>query len=194
MDDLTPAARKFILHWGEMGSRWGINRTVAQVHALLFVSPEPLTADDLVAALGVARSNVSTSLKELQGWGIVRVVHVMGDRRDHFESLADVWELFTVIMDERKKREFDPTVAALADCIDEARRAGPREAHLAERLTALHDFLSSMGGWYGSLRALPRSAAIQALRLGDRVKSLFGFGSSSRSAKASVAPTRQRRN
>src|SRR5437764_5500201 len=93
-NSLAPVAQKFILHWGEMGTRWGINRTVAQIHALLFISPKPLNAEDLVQALGVARSNVSNSLKELQGWGIVKRVHVMGDARDHFESMKDVWEMF----------------------------------------------------------------------------------------------------
>src|SRR4029078_3653722 len=102
---LTPAKEKFILHWGEMGTKWGINRTVAQIHALLHVSQKPLDAEEIAETLGIARSNVSTSLKELQSWGIVKVTHVMGDRRDHFESVHDVWALFQIIMDERKKRE-----------------------------------------------------------------------------------------
>src|SRR5688572_26727821 len=105
MVKLTPVMEKFILHWGEMGTRWGINRTVAQVHALLYLSPKALHAEEIAETLSVARSNVSTSLKELQSWGIIRVVHVMGDRRDHFESLKDVWELFQVIIAERKRRE-----------------------------------------------------------------------------------------
>jgi DNA-binding transcriptional regulator GbsR (MarR family) len=96
---LTPVQQQFILHWGEMGARWGINRTVAQVHALLHISEAPLSADTIAAALGVARSNVSTSLRELQGWGIVRAVHVLGDRRVHFESITNVWELFRTIVD-----------------------------------------------------------------------------------------------
>jgi DNA-binding transcriptional regulator GbsR (MarR family) len=119
---LSPAEQKFILHWGEMGTRWGINRTVAQIHALLFISPKPLPADQIVEALGVARSNVSNSLKELQGWGIVKITHVLGDRRDHFESMKDVWEMFRVVLDERKKREIDPTLAILRDCIAEAEK------------------------------------------------------------------------
>ena len=114
---LTPVQQKFVLHWGEMGTRWGINRTVAQIHALLFLSPTPLHAEEIAATLGVARSNVSTSLRELQGWGIVRVTHILGDRRDHFESLRDVWELFRVIVDERKKREADPTLAMLREAV-----------------------------------------------------------------------------
>src|ERR1700757_810941 len=101
---LTPVAQKFILHWGEMGTKWGINRTVAQVHALLFLSPKPVPADEIAETLSVARSNVSTSLRELQSWGIVRVVHVLGDRRDHFESIKDVWEIFRTVAEERKGR------------------------------------------------------------------------------------------
>src|SRR5437868_13475373 len=120
MPALTPIATRFVLHWGEMGTRWGVNRTVAQVHALLFVSPKPLHAEEIAETLSVARSNVSTSLRELQGWGIVRVVHVMGDRRDHFESIKDVWELFRQVLDERKRREVDPTLSILRDCVIEA--------------------------------------------------------------------------
>src|SRR5438270_7203126 len=110
MPHLTPTMTRFVLHWGEMGTRWGVNRTVAQIHALLFVSPKPLTAEEIAETLSVARSNVSTSLKELQGWGIIRIVHAMGDRRDHFESIKDVWELYRQVMDERKRREIDPTL------------------------------------------------------------------------------------
>src|SRR5260221_11920735 len=107
---LSPIQQKFILHWGEMGTRWGINRTVAQIHALLFLSAPPLNAEDIATTLGVARSNVSNSLRELQGWGIVRITHMLGDRRDHFESMKDVWEMFGIIIDERKKREADPVL------------------------------------------------------------------------------------
>src|SRR5437764_4069009 len=110
MTPLNPVQQKFILHWGEMGTRWGINRTVAQIHALLYISPKPLNAEEIAETLAVARSNVSNSLKELQGWGIVKLVHVMGDKRDHFESMKDVWDMFRVVLDERKKRELDPTL------------------------------------------------------------------------------------
>src|SRR5919206_155972 len=120
---LSPIMQKFILHWGEMGARWGINRTVAQIHALLFVSKKPLSAGQIAATLGVARSNVSDSLRELQNWGIVRVVHIMGDRRDHFESMEDVFEMFRVISRERKRREIDPTRQVLQQCIAELDRS-----------------------------------------------------------------------
>src|SRR5271169_2936001 len=120
MKPLNPVQQKFILHWGEMGTRWGINRTVAQIHALLYLSPRPLQAEEILETLRVARSNVSTSLKELQGWGIVRMVHVLGDKRDHFESLKNVWEMFRIVLDERKKREIDPTAQMLRECVAEA--------------------------------------------------------------------------
>src|ERR1043166_595904 len=119
MPKLSPVQQKFILHWGEMGTRWGINRTVAQIHALLYLSPQPLHAEEIAETLAVARSHVSTRLREVQGWGIVKLVHVLGDRRDHFESLKDVWELFRIVLDERKKREIDPTLSMLRECIAE---------------------------------------------------------------------------
>ena len=111
MTTLSPVTQKFVLHWGEMGARWGINRTMAQIHALLFVSEKPLHAEEICEVLGVARSNVSTSLRELQNWQVVKITHVMGDRRDHFETIKDVFEMFRTIAVERKKRELDPTVS-----------------------------------------------------------------------------------
>src|ERR1700733_7747696 len=128
MTALTPIQQKFILHWGEMGTRWGINRTVAQIHALLFISPKPLHAEDIAETLSVARSNVSTSLKELQGWGIIKLVHVLGDKRDHFESMKDVWEMFRVVLDERKRREIDPTLVMLRECIAEVSTQKEKDA------------------------------------------------------------------
>src|SRR5688572_24967543 len=130
---LTTIQEKFILHWGEMGTRWGINRTVAQVHALLYLSPRPLNAEEITERLGVARSNVSNSLRELQGWGIVRVVHLLGDRRDHFESLKDVWEMFRIIVDERKKREADPTLNMLREAVTDAKKPGAADTYTRER-------------------------------------------------------------
>src|SRR5213596_3665144 len=144
---LSPVQQKFVLHWGEMGTRWGINRTVAQIHALLYLSPKPLTAEEIQDLLGVARSNVSNSLKELQGWGIVRVVHVMGDRRDHFESMKDVWEMFRVILDERKKRETDPTLAMLRESLVEAKKNGVgADAYTRDRLNDMLQFFELMTG------------------------------------------------
>jgi len=115
--ELKPIAERFVLHWGEMGSRWGVNRTVAQVHALLYLAGRPMDAEEITETLGVARSNVSTSLKELQSWNLVRVVHLKGERRDHFETSADVWELFKLIVAGRRQREIDPTTTALRECL-----------------------------------------------------------------------------
>src|SRR5882724_6510937 len=145
---LSSVQQKFVLHWGEMGTRWGINRTVAQIHALLFISPKPLPAEDIAETLAVARSNVSTSLKELQGWGIVKLVHVMGDKRDHFESMKDVWEMFRVVLDERKKREIDPTVAMLRECIAEAEKDGTADRQTEQRLRDLRAFFETTIAWY----------------------------------------------
>src|SRR5215471_9683042 len=140
---LRPVQQKFILHWGEMGTRWGVNRTVAQIHALLFISEKPLNAEDIVLVLGVARSNVSSSLKELQGWGIVKRVHVLGDSRDHFESMKDVWEMFRVVMDERKKREFDPTERLIRECIAEAGRDRGTDKYTTQKLRELAEFFEA---------------------------------------------------
>lgn len=115
--ELKPIAERFVLHWGEMGSRWGVNRTVAQIHALLYLAARPMDAEEITETLGVARSNVSNSLKELQAWSLVRVVHIMGDRRDHFETSTDVWELFKLIVAGRRQREIDPTATALRECL-----------------------------------------------------------------------------
>src|SRR5438132_7299380 len=140
MKSLTPVQEKFILHWGEMGTRWGINRTVAQIHALLYLSPEPLHAEEIATLLSVARSNVSSSLRELQSWGIVRIAHVLGDRREHFESLKDVWRMFQIIVEERKRREVDPTIAMLKDCAAELQETGQGDSYTAARLTEMTGF------------------------------------------------------
>jgi DNA-binding transcriptional regulator GbsR (MarR family) len=157
-----------------MGTRWGINRTVAQVHALLFISPTPLHAEDIVETLSVARSNVSTSLKELQSWGIVRVVHVMGDRRDHFESIKDVWELYRQVMDERKRREIDPTLSVLRDCVMEAEKSGPEDKHARERIASLLEFLETMANWYEQMKKLPTPALLKMVKLGEKIRKILG--------------------
>lgn len=177
MPELTPTTKDFVLHWGEMGARWGINRTVAQIHALLYLSPKPLTAEEIAETLTVARSNVSNSLKELQGWGIVRVIHVMGDRRDHFESLKDVWEMFQIILDERKKRETDPTLAMLRDLTARSKKDAPKDAYVHERLAEMLNFFETMSSWYTQIRRLPTGAVIKFVKMGDRVRKLLGAAS-----------------
>ncbi len=175
MIKLSPVAQKFILHWGEMGTRWGVNRTVAQIHALLFVSEKPLPAEDIADALSVARSNVSTSLKELQGWGIVKIVHALGDRRDHFESMKDPWEMFQVILHERKRREIDPTLAILGECVAEAEKSGAGDAELRKRLEAFKDFFETMNTCYEQMRKLPTPALIKFVKASDKVRKVFGL-------------------
>ncbi len=173
--DLNDIEQTFILHWGEMGSKWGINRTVAQVHALLYITEHPLSAEEITHTLSVARSNVSTSLKELQGWRIIRVVHKLGDRRDHFQSLTDPWELFEIILQERKKREIDPTIDVISDCIRRAKEDPKANAHLLGRLEELGGFVTTMVGFYDSTSKLPRSAMMKLAKMGGRLQSVLGL-------------------
>jgi DNA-binding transcriptional regulator GbsR (MarR family) len=175
--ELTPLMQKFVLHWGEMGTRWGINRTVAQIHALLYLSPRPLHAEEIAETLGVARSNVSNSLRELQNWGIVKVVHVMGDRRDHFESMTDVWEMFRTVLDERKKRETDPTLHMLRDAVAEAERHPKQtDPHVRARLGDMLEFFELMTAWYEQTRRMPTPAVLKFVKLGDKVAKMLGVG------------------
>lgn len=171
---LTPIQEKFILHWGEMGTRWGINRTVAQIHALLFLSPEPMHAEAIAATLGVARSNVSTSLRELQGWGIVRVTHMLGDRRDHFESLKDVWEMFRIIVEERRKREADPTLAMLREAVAATKKPGAADVYTRERLSDMLQFFELMTTWCEQTRRLPTAAVVRMVKMGNRLARVLG--------------------
>lgn len=174
MPALTPLAQQFVLHWGEMGNRWGINRTVAQIHALLYISEKPLNADEICDALEVARSNVSTSLRELQNWGIVKVIHVKGDRRDHFESIKDVFEMFRIIMSERKRREIDPTISILKNCVAEAEKAGPSEDYTRKQLLAMQEFFEMGAAWYEQMNKMGSNSIVRAMKLGDKVFKLLG--------------------
>jgi DNA-binding transcriptional regulator GbsR (MarR family) len=173
---LTPVMQKFILHWGEMATRWGINRTVAQIHALLFLSAKPLHAEEIAETLGVARSNVSTSIKELQNWGIVRVAHVMGDRRDHFESMKDVWEMFRVIVEERRKREIDPTLHLLRDLNAQSQKKGEADPYVRDRLADMLSFFEVMTQWHETTKDMPTPALVRMCKLGDKVAKMLGVG------------------
>ncbi|HEY3989654.1 MAG TPA: MarR family transcriptional regulator [Acidobacteriaceae bacterium] len=164
---LSTTAREFILHWGEMGSRWGVNRTVAQVHALLYLSTDPLTADDITEALSVARSNVSASLRELQNWELVQATHQMGDRRDFFSTSHDVWQLFLTVLQQRVEREIEPTIAALGRLAIEAR--AEKQPELTARIVGMHAFLHDMHGWYEQMRKLPPGTLRSLVSLGAGV-------------------------
>jgi DNA-binding transcriptional regulator GbsR (MarR family) len=176
MPALSPVQQQFVLHWGEMGLRWGINRTVAQIHALLYIWPKPLHAEDIAETLQVARSNVSTSLKELQGWGIVRLTHVLGDKRDHFESMKDVWDMFRIVLDERKKREIDPTILMLRECVAEAEKERKTDPYTAQKLRDLAEFFETTSAWYVQIRTWPTSILIKFMKLGDKALKALGFG------------------
>jgi len=173
---LSPIEQKFILHWGEMGTRWGINRTVAQVHALLYLSSQPLPAEEISQTLSVARSNVSTCLRELQGWGIVRVVHVLGDRRDHFESVKDVWDIFRIVAEERKRREVDPTLRVVRECADALKADGKGDAYTRERLESMLEFLTVMNGLFEEILRIPAGALKGVAKLRGKVITLLGAG------------------
>ena len=166
---LTPLAEKFILHWGEMGTQWGVNRTVAQIHALLFIAARPMAADEICETLGVARSNVSNSIKELQSWRLVTVVHQLGDRRDHFETNGEVWELFRVIAAERQRREIEPTERFLTEMM-----ASPeftqQDKEVQRRITQTHELVSTLTVWTGQMLKLSTATLVRLLKLGSSIQ------------------------
>jgi DNA-binding transcriptional regulator GbsR (MarR family) len=168
---LTPVMTRFVLHWGEMGARWGVNRTVAQIHALLYLAPGPLPADEIAETLSVARSNVSNSLKELQGWGLVNVSHVMNDRRDHFMARSDPWDMLITIMEQRKRREIEPTLHVLRECVRELEkdRETPKEAKA--RIENMLGFLTNVTTWFDQMMMLPRATLTALMKLGGKIAS-----------------------
>jgi len=171
-DPLSPLSRRFVLHWGEMGSRWGVNRTVAQIHALLFLSGRPMHAEEIADILAVARSNVSTSLRELMGLHLVRVVHLHGDRRDHFETSKDVWELFRTVVRERKAREFDPTVDMLKELVADpafAAESADARARVKETLA----LMSALSAWGEEMLRLEPATLMKVMKLGGKIQKLL---------------------
>src|SRR5580658_1807743 len=171
---LTPAMRKYVLHWGEMGQRWGVSRSVAQMHALLYLADAPMPADEIAQALSIARSNVSTGLKELTGWELVRLTHRAGDRRDHFEAKQDPWDMLVTIAEGRKRREVDPTLALLEDCVREAKTDGETSPEVRAKLERLRDLTRQLAGWYDQMRHVPRPVLIKLVGLGAKIVNLVG--------------------
>lgn len=169
---MTPIVEKFVLHWGEMGARWGVNRSVAQIHALLYLSPRPLPADEISQTLNIARSNVSNSIRELQGYELVSVTHVLGDRRDHFRAETDPWEIMLRIAEGRKRREIDPLLTMLRDCAMMAETDTETEAEVKRRITAMQSFVEDLSSWYEQVRRLPRTTLQGIVRLGARIANL----------------------
>ncbi len=191
---LTPITEAFVLHFGEMGSRWGISRTVGQIYALLFVSERPLPADEIADVLNFSRSNVSMGLKELQSWNLVRLQHLPGDRREHFSTLGDVWQIVRTLAEERRRREIDPTLSVLRDLIMET-PASAADRHAQGRLREMHELIELLLRWADDVQKLDPDQLIQLLKLGGRVVALLelknrlplmGKGKGKRSSEADI--------
>jgi len=176
IDHMPEALRRFILHWGDLGGTWGVNRTVAQIHALLYVSESPLNAEQITQCLGVARSNVSNSLKELLLVGTIRRIPIAGDRRDYYEADTDVWGIAKKIARVRKAREIDPALETLTFCLDAAKGDSTISAEQRQRLQDMKDFTQTMDRWYGQMAHLPSKTLSRLVALGDRVVNVLNMG------------------
>lgn len=172
MTSLSPLVGSFVAHFGEMGSRWGINRTVGQIYAVLYISREPLTADDIVDRLGVSRSNVSMGLKELQSWRLVRLEHRPGDRRDFFSAPEDVWQIFKTLAEERQRREVDPTLSMLRDALLETAGSAD-DAYAQERMRRMHELIEQITDWFAEIRKLSPDTLQALMGLGSKVVRLL---------------------
>ena len=172
--NLAPLVQSFVLHFGEMGSRWGINRTVGQIYALLFVSPEPLNADQIAEALAFSRSNVSMGLKELESWRLVKLQHLPNDRREYFTTPEDVWVIFKTLAEERRKREIDPTLTMLRDALMHA-PTSPEEKHAQERMKAMHELIEMTTNWFSDMQRLDEQTLKQLMKLGGTVQKFIEF-------------------
>jgi DNA-binding transcriptional regulator GbsR (MarR family) len=167
--NLSPIVQTFVLHFGEMGSRWGINRTVGQIYALLYVSSRPLNADEIAEALGFSRSNVSMGLKELESWRLVRLQHLPNDRREYFSTPEDIWAIFRTLAEERRKREIDPTLSMLRDALIQS-PASDEERHAQKRLKEMHDLIELVTDWFGDIQRLDTKTLIQLMKLGSKAQ------------------------
>ena len=170
--NLTPLTQRFVLHFGEMGSRWGINRTVGQIYALLFVSPKALNADEIGEALAFSRSNVSMGLKELQSWSLVRLQHLPGDRREYFQAPEDVWAIFRTLAEERRKREIDPTLSMLRDALME-RPSIESDIHAQARMRQMHDLIELLTGWMADMQKMDTDSLVSLMKMGSKVQKLL---------------------
>lgn len=169
---LNPVAQRFVLHWGEMGSKWGVNRTVSQIHALLYLAGKPMPADEIAETLDVARSNVSNSIKELQNWNLIQMVHVLGDRRDHFVTSTDVWALFRTVVSERKEREFDPTISVLRECLNSS-ELSQEERAVQQRIKETLELMESLSTWGDQMLKLDPATLMKVMKLGAKIQQLL---------------------
>lgn len=175
-DSIPEAVRRFVLEWGNLGERWGVNRSVSQIHALLYASKEPRAAEDIADALGIARSNVSNSLRELQSWNIIRSVPILGDRRTFYTAETDLWVLVSRIAAGRKSRELDPAAAALRECVEMSRDDKTVDPVVQLRLREMLDFVERLSRWYDQMIALPRSSIVTLIKLGGGIARLLDRG------------------
>jgi DNA-binding transcriptional regulator GbsR (MarR family) len=175
---LSPVAQRFVLHWGDMGEEWGVNRSVSQIHGLLYLAEAPMTAEDIAETLAMARSNVSNSIKELLALNLIRRVPIMGDRRDHFEAETDIWEMAARIAAARKEREIDPAIAALRACVSEAAGDPAVSAVASKRLKEMLAFTELVDRWYTQMLGVPRPRLIALIKLGEKIASLLPAGRS----------------
>ncbi|RCS59429.1 GbsR/MarR family transcriptional regulator [Parvibium lacunae] len=169
--NLNPLARDFVLHFGEMGNRWGINRTVGQIYALIFISPQPINADDIAEQLGFSRSNVSMGLKELGSWGILRLQHLPGDRREYFSTPGDVWEIFRILAEQRRKREIDPTLSMLRGALMEPPKDND-EAYAQQRMHDMYELIELLTTWFNEVQKMEKSTLIKLMQMGSTVQKL----------------------
>jgi DNA-binding transcriptional regulator GbsR (MarR family) len=175
---LPETGERFILHWGDMGGQWGVNRSVSQIHALLYLSERPLTAEDIADALGIARSNVSNSIRELMAWDLIRRVPIKGDRRDHFEAETDLWEMAMRIAAVRKEREIDPAVDALRACVSDAADDPTISPVASKRLKEMLAFTELVDRWYTQMLGVPRPRLVALIKLGEKIVSFLPAGKS----------------
>ena len=171
--ELTATAQKFVVHWGEMGEKWGINRAVAQIHGLLYLSPEPLNAEEISETLSLARSTVSVGLHELESWGIVRVVHTLGDRTDRFEIKGDVYEMFRFIVEYRKRREVDPTLQMLREAMTELESGG--DPHIRQKISGMLTLFETSDSLYQQIQKVPTRTIVRIAKMGDIVGKILKF-------------------
>jgi DNA-binding transcriptional regulator GbsR (MarR family) len=175
-EDIPETVRRFVLEWGNLGERWGVNRSVSQIHALLYASKHPLAAEDIADTLGIARSNVSNSLRELQTWNIIRSVPILGDRRTFYTAETDLWNLVSRIAAGRKARELDPAAAALRECVEMSRDDENVDPVVQLRLREMLEFIERISRWYDQMIALPRSTIATLMKLGGGIARLLDRG------------------
>ncbi|MTI09408.1 GbsR/MarR family transcriptional regulator [Curvivirga aplysinae] len=172
--NLPPVIQTFVLHFGEMGSRWGINRTVGQIYALLYLSEQPLNADQIVDALGFSRSNVAMGLKELASMNLVMLKHIPADRKDYYGTHDDIWDIVRNLVEERRRREIEPTLTMLRSVIME-KPSSEQEKHAQEKMQEMHDLIEMLTDWYEEMNKVDTERLVNLLKMGAKIYNLYQF-------------------